>query len=196
MKRMRHAFTLMEVNLAIFIMASGVLGMVSLYSLGFRESRQSEEDVASAGLADAFFAPLVAVLSATNLEWSAWCQAVPNFSSDACNGLAPQKGGGNNGWAAYVTKIDSDNNGTYESYRVDSGWQSLANSVFDGIKSKAPAGRSISRPPVDSDYCYGLVATRKGSTISLAFRASRRREALLSQPVYYTEVHVQGRTDQ
>ena len=29
----------MEVNLAIFIMAVGVLDMVSLYSLGFRESR-------------------------------------------------------------------------------------------------------------------------------------------------------------
>ena len=39
MNRMRQAFTLMEVNLAIFIMAAGVLGMVSLYSLGFRESR-------------------------------------------------------------------------------------------------------------------------------------------------------------
>ena len=61
MKRLRTAFTLMEVNLAIFIMATGVLGMVSLYSLGFRESRQSVEDVASSGIADAFFAPLVAV---------------------------------------------------------------------------------------------------------------------------------------
>ena len=66
MKRMRRAFTLVEVNLAIFIMATGVLGMVSLYSLGFRENRQSEEDVASAGLADAVFAPLVAGLSATD----------------------------------------------------------------------------------------------------------------------------------
>ena len=196
MKRMRQAFTLMEVNLAIFIMATGVLGMVSLYSLGFRESRQSEEDVASAGLADAFFAPLVAVLSATNLEWNAWCQAVPDISSDACNGLAPQKGGDNNGWTAYVTRIDADSDGIYESYRVDSGWQSLANGVFNGIKGNAPPGMSISLPPVSSDYCYGLVATRKGSTISLAFRASRRREALLSQPVYYTEVHFQGRTDQ
>ena len=90
MKRMRQAFTLMEVNLAIFIMATGVLGMVSLYSLGFRESRQSEEDVASAGLADAFLSPLVTGLSATNMTWSGWCQAVPHISSEACNGLAPQ----------------------------------------------------------------------------------------------------------
>ena len=152
MKRMRQAFTLMEVNLAIFIMATGVLGMVSLYSLGFRESRQSEEDVASAGLADAFFAPLVAVLSATNLEWNAWCQAVPDVPDiykKGCNGLAPQKGGDNNGWAAYVTKVDADSDGSYESYRVDSGWQSLANGVFNGIKSKAPSGMSVSLPSVN-----------------------------------------------
>ncbi len=189
--KVRSAFTLMEVNLAIFIMAVGVLGMVSLYSLGFRESRQSEEDVASAGIADAFFAPLVAALSATNMTWSGWCNAVPDVSSDACNGLAPQ-----NGWAYYVTRMDADNNGNYETFRVNSGWQGLANGVFNKIVGQVPSEYRGSLPSVDSDYCYGLVATRKGSTISLAFRASRRREALMSQPVYYTEVHFQGRTDQ
>ena len=189
--KVRSAFTLMEVNLAIFIMAVGVLGMVSLYSLGFRESRQSEEDVASAGIADAFFAPLVAALSATNMTWSGWCNAVPDVSSDACNGLAPQ-----NGWASYVTRMDADNNGNYETFRVNSGWQGLANGVFNKIVGQVPSEYRGSLPSVDSDYCYGLVATRKGSTISLAFRASRRREALMSQPVYYTEVHFQGRTDQ
>ena len=53
MKRtFQRAFTLIEVNLAIFIMAGGVLAMISLYSLGFRESRQSREDVAAAALAE------------------------------------------------------------------------------------------------------------------------------------------------
>ena len=191
MGKVRSAFTLMEVNLAIFIMAVGVLGMVSLYSLGFRESRQSEEDVASAGIADAFFAPLVAGLSATNMTWSGWCNAVPDVSSDSCNGLAPQ-----NGWASYVTRMDADNNGSYETFRVNAGWQGLANGVFSKIVGQVPSEYRGSLPSVVSDYCYGLVATRKGSTISLAFRASRRREALMSQPVYYTEVHFQGRTDQ
>ena len=191
MTNIRRAFTLMEVNLAIFIMATGVLGMVSLYSLGFRESRQSEEDVAASGFADAFFAPLVAGLSATNMTWQQWCQAVPSVNSDACNGLAPQ-----NGWASYVTKVDSNNNGTYDTFRVNPGWKGLADGVFNKIIGQAPSEYRGSLPAVNGDYCYGLVATRKGSTISLAFRASRRREALMSQPVYYTEVHFQGRTDQ
>jgi Tfp pilus assembly protein PilV len=68
----KKAFTLIEVNLAIFIMAGGVLAMISLYSLGFRESRQSREDVASAALADSVLNPLVVALSSRDLTWSQW----------------------------------------------------------------------------------------------------------------------------
>ncbi len=191
MEDARRAFTLMEVNLAVFIMATGVLGMVSLYSLGFRESRQSEEDVASAGLADAFFAPIVAGLSATNMTWQQWCQAVPNVNSDVCNGLAPQ-----GGWTAYVRRIDDDGDGNYESYAVEPGCNGTANGVASRILGQAPSEYRGSIPSVNDYYSCGRVATRRGSTIALGFRASRRRATLLSQPVYYTEVHFQGRTDQ
>ena len=191
MKRLRTAFTLMEVNLAIFIMAAGVLGMVALYSLGFRESRQSVEDVASSGIADSFFAPLVAGLSATNMTWQQWCNAVPGVSRDDCNGLAPA-----NGWASYVTRIDDDNDGCFESYRVNSGCNGTANDVANKILSQAPTEYQGSCPSVNGAYRYALVATRKGSTIALAFRSSRRLETLMGQPVFYTEVHFQGRTDQ
>ena len=68
----KKAFTLIEVNLAIFIMAGGVLAMISLYSLGFRESRQSREDVASSAMADAILNPLVVALSSRDLKWSEW----------------------------------------------------------------------------------------------------------------------------
>jgi hypothetical protein len=68
----KKAFTLIEVNLAIFIMAGGVLAMISLYSLGFRESRQSREDVAASAMADAILNPLVVALSSRDLTWSQW----------------------------------------------------------------------------------------------------------------------------
>ena len=68
----KRAFTLIEVNLAIFIMAGGVLAMISLYSLGFRESRQSREDVSSAAMADLILNPLVIALSSRDLKWSEW----------------------------------------------------------------------------------------------------------------------------
>ena len=44
---MKRAFTLMEVNLAIMIMAGGILSILGLYSLGYRENSQSREDVAA-----------------------------------------------------------------------------------------------------------------------------------------------------
>ena len=63
---MRKGFTLVEVNLAIFIMAVGVLSMCGLYSLGYRENRQSVEDVASASYADAYLAPLIHPMGLTS----------------------------------------------------------------------------------------------------------------------------------
>ena len=68
----RLGVTLMEVNLAVFIMAVAVLGMVALYPLGFRESQQSRDDVVEAVLAEGILNPIVATLSSTNLPWSDW----------------------------------------------------------------------------------------------------------------------------
>ena len=74
---MKRAFTLIEVNLAIMVMAVGILGIISLYAFGFREERQSREDVASAAYADAVMGPLVTALTATNVKWSAF-RKLPN----------------------------------------------------------------------------------------------------------------------
>ncbi len=195
MRSMRRGFTLVEVNLAIFIMAAGVLAMVSLYSLGMRESRQSVEDVAIAGYADAVFAPLVAKLSATNMTWEGWTSigSTPQGEGEkVCDGVTQ----GGKGWSDYVQKVGSDSSGLY---RVDSGCTAKAQQAFQEIARASLKGSpnlAISWPTLPSDYFYGLVATRTGATISLAFRASRRRDALMSQPVYYTEVHYQGRDDE
>ena len=196
MRNLKPAFTLVEVNLAIFIMAVGVLAMVSLYSLGFRESRQSEEDVAAAGYADAFFAPLVAELSSTNMTWTDWCRIGSTPQGEdaelACDAVTQ----GGRGWAAYVDPIaGEDGSNRKKGYRVKD-CNTLADGVFSEILGKAnDSGVSRSAPSVKPEN-YGLVATRRGGTISLAFRCSRRKNLLLSQPVYYTEVHFQGRGDQ
>ncbi|MBO7684150.1 MAG: hypothetical protein J6T51_05450 [Kiritimatiellae bacterium] len=183
MKGLRQAFTLMEVNLAIFVMASGILAMVSLYSLGFRENTQSEEDVAAAGLADVFLAPLVAKLSDTNLTWDAWCDSVGSGGTGTFS-LSPASG-----WEAYVQHI-----GGSDYYRVRQDCNGIADGVVGDIMGADTSGSEFSYSrPSDSDCYYGLVAARRGSTISLAFRASRRPQSLLSQPVFYTEVHFQGK---
>ena len=58
----------MEVNLAIFIMAAGVLAMVSLYPLGYRENQQSKDDVKAA--AAAVFNQIRGALSQRSLTWN------------------------------------------------------------------------------------------------------------------------------
>lgn len=195
MSAMRRAFTLMEVNLAIFIMATGVLAMVSLYALGMRESRQSTEDVATASYADAVLAPLVAKLSMTNLTWTGWTSigSTPQGEGSAiCDGVTQ----GGRGWGAYVQKVGSDQDGTF---RIDSGCTGKAQDAFREIANAQTEGQPSMTPSWPGDlpgnYSYGLVATRKGATISLAFRASKRRDGLMSQPAYYTEVQFQGRVD-
>ena len=78
---MKKAFTLIEVNLAMLIMAGGILSIVGLYAFGFRENRQSREDVAATALADSVMSPLVMALSATNATWSSF-RRIGNYPSD------------------------------------------------------------------------------------------------------------------
>ncbi len=169
---MKRAFTLMEVNLAILVMAGGILSIVGLYSLGFRENRQSTEDVASAAYADAVLSPLVMALSATNVTWQQF-REIQNYP----------KGG--NGWGEY---LDSDG-------RVNSGinpqgaYEYVENTVGDpnGVL-KWPAG-------ADGGLTAGIVIRRDGKSptvVRLAFRASKLPAMLLSAPMFYTEVRFQG----
>ena len=82
---------------------------------------------------------------------------------------------------------------TTPNFRVNGSCNNLADDAFNEIKNSVPSPYTPKNPNVaNSDYYYGLVATRRGGTISLAFRVSRRRDMLMSQPVYYTEVHFQG----
>ena len=194
MRRLRSAFTLMEVNLAILIMATGVLGMVSLYSLGFRESLQSRDDVAGTGYADAYLAPLVAGLSATNMVWSKWTSGdntPPGDGKNMCDSVWPP-----DGWAAYAQE-GQKNEGEKKTlmFQVNRSCNTTADGVFRDLMDKVQSPFQISQPSAKPPF-YALVATRRGGTISLAFRASHRLEQLLSQPVFYTEVRFQGDRNQ
>lgn len=188
MTGLNRGFTLVEVNLAIFIMAVGVLSMVSLYSLGFRESQQSRDDVAAAGYADAFFAPIVSGLSATNVLWSQWINIGSNpQEKDECDGIVPKKG-----WSDYVERAGSDKS---LNFKVASDWQRKADDAFGDLLDAAQSPYKGTMPN-KRPKCYALVATRRGATISLGFRSSSRPDQLMSQPIYYTEIRFQGDPNQ
>ena len=187
----RRGFTLLEVNLAVFVMATGILTISALYSLGFRENRQSVEDVAGAAWAEAYLSPLIQGLSATNMPWSAWTEIGDEPSTSAtrnrsvADGVWPRAG-----WCAYLqspTVNDRDIR-----YRVVGSPRSLADSTWSGVNGKIPSPYNGAKPSIPSDFQYALVVTRRGTIIQLAFRLARRRETLMTLPSFVTEVRFNG----
>jgi len=68
----------MEVNMAVFVMAIGILGMVALFPLGLRESTQGQADLKQSMFADSVLNFLVAEASQTNVTWTEWLKT-PRF---------------------------------------------------------------------------------------------------------------------
>ena len=68
----RSGFSLIEVNMAVFVLAIGVLSMAVLYPLGLRESIQSQADIKQSMFADYILNVAVASASSTNVNWSDW----------------------------------------------------------------------------------------------------------------------------
>lgn len=170
---LRKAFTLMEVNIAIFIMSVGVLSMVSLYSLGYREQTQSKEDVVAAATAENYLAPLVASLSDPKLPWSTF---------NAVKSNPP------NGWADYI-----ENNRSFgiNAPRVIKGASGKASQAF-GEANIGTGDLSFSLPDSNLNVALVVLHNPNSPVISLSLRSGRRLGALMSQPLYYTEVHFQG----
>ena len=175
--KMRKAFTLMEVNLAIMIMAGGVLSVLGLYSLGYRENRQSRDDVASAAYADAVISPLVMALSATNLKWSTFTsiKSVPSHEK---------------GWGDYI-----DSRG-----KVSSNPESKAKAAFDAVMGRLqPEGLSKWPSNASGGLKAGLVImhdSERSPIVKIGFRATKNPAELLAMPLYYTEVRFQGVIDE
>ena len=197
-RRTRAAFTLMEVNLAIFIMAVGVLAMTALYPLGFRESQQARDDVRAAIVADEVLGKLTAALSSRNIEWQHWKSAIDNAVSKS------NQGGAGNGWLSYFDrrgneKFVAKNRGSANGH---------AQEVFNALASAASGSTQKPTWNPDNKFAHGLVvqwgkrviaggpgvstAQNDYSRVSISFRLARRSGALMTAPIYYTEVHFQG----
>ncbi len=179
---MRKAFTLMEINLAIMIMAGGILAILGLYSLGYRENRQSRDDVASAAYAEAIVSQLVVALSSTNITWETF------------NKLEEYPSGG---WGAYLNNYGM----------VQGNPASTAKGVFDEVVGKLNVpGFSASwvAPEMYKLEAAGLVVQHREQNdknsnnpiVRIGFRASRNRSELLAMPLYYTEVAFQGHREE
>ena len=170
----------MEVNLAMFVMAVGTLGLVALYSFGYRENQQSQEDVESVAVAQKNVNAMVAALSSTNMTWTQWKSI----------GTLPDRG-----WGKYAndgtTSGVSENDGTDVATPL-SNPSAEAQSVFSAVMSAAGMSGSFD----DQGLAVGIVVAPDDSDCprrySVALRCGRRAATLLYQPLYYTEVAFQG----
>ena len=181
MKSLRRGFTLIEVNLAMLIMAGGVLSIVGLYTFGFRENRQGREDVASAAFADAVISPLTMAISATNLKWSV-------FKNEF---YYP----GENGWGEYfnsdgIVATDPENMAESAFSQLMGKMSGAAKGTFDVDTSFPSSAKTYSK------LSCGLVIMHpaNSATVSIGFRATRSDKpgTLLAMPLFYTEVRFQG----
>jgi len=184
----KKAFTLMEVNLAVALMASGVLTVVILFSLGYRETRQSREDVASAAASDAIISRLAMAAGSTNLVWSRFYEgwAFPNAA----------------GWSAYfntsgkdVGIVDEDPSGICRQAYV-SAMQKLSSCVKPGTTPDFQTG--YPEDAFKSGVLPGLVVIHEegSAVVKIAFRATKMKSMFLAAPLYFTEVRFQGIADE
>ena len=186
----KKAFTLMEVNLAIFIMAVGLLAMVALYPLAYRESRQSQDDVKAAAAADCVLNTLTATLSSRNITWNDWVQGI--------NGAILTKG-----WLDYCDKTQN----SYAPKRLEQINSTAESKVFNKLISINKDGKKPTWPLKNSDLgCaivvqWGQIPVFNGTTmrmeddrsrVAISLRTTRRAGDLFAQPIFYTEVHFQG----
>ena len=178
---MKRAFTLIEVNLAIMVMAVGILGIISLYAFGFREERQSREDVASAAYADAVMGPLVTALTATNVKWSAF-RKIPDSP-------------GSLGWGHYLENRTTG--------KVVSNPESLAQSAYTRTISALslgegfPSGMQVSKQKAGNLKAALVVMHDEDSAVvRISFRAAAKENLLFAAPLYYTEARFQGVIDE
>ena len=180
---MKRAFTLIEVNLAMLIMAGGILSIVGLYAFGFRESRQSREDVAATAVADSVMSPLACALSSTNLKWSVF-RNLGNYP-------------GEKGWGEYLNSkgiVDDDPQSKAErAFENLMGALNLPSGEFDSSLFSFPAGAMNG-----TGMKCGLVIQHEpdSAVVKISCRATRRIGSLLSMPLFYTEVRFQGLQDE
>lgn len=176
----RGGFTLMEVTLAMGIMAMGTLGLVGLYAFGYRENQQSSEDVQAAAVAEYHLNAMVAALSSTNVTWDAW------------TGIRTQP---DDGWGYYAgdgtdTGI-SKNAGTARANPPDKGsCNKAAGDAFKKVMGAAGFGAQFDA----QDMAVGIVVapSKDFRSYSVSVRCGKRAGTLVYQPLYYAEVYYQG----
>ena len=188
--RKRNGFSLIEINMAIFVMAAGVLAIAALYPLGLRESILSQSDFKQVMFADYVLNIAVTAACSTNVTWSEWSQ-----------------------WAeAYNMANDSSGKGELRKLSdtacvPDFIWNSLSPAIerySSQMQLGAGSGQNKRHTrnltyavycvlvPSFSDQIMGIMVRSLDMDTS-KMSSDEKKRRLESQPVYYAEARFQGK---
>ena len=172
---MRKGFTLIEVTLAMGIMAMGVLAIVGLYAFGYKESAQSREDVGATAVADAVLSQLTMAITSPDLKWDDF-KNLRNYPSDR-------------GWGEF---IDSSTGLVTQdpTARARSDFSSFMNAL--GVQD---CDTDFPQAALDATglKCGLIIMHEQNSAVvRIGFRAMKQKTQLLSAPLFYTEAKFMG----
>jgi Tfp pilus assembly protein PilV len=178
----RSGFSLIEVNMAVFVLAIGVLSMAVLYPLGLRESIQSQADLKQSMFADYILNVAVSAGCSTNLNWSEWNTWAGTYNM-AGSAAGTELNIGNSVPNFVGTAVNAAVN-QYNSSQL-SGFQHTVNQTFAiyCVMAQGPSARVMGILVRSLD-----VDTSKMST-------SEKVKRLESQPSYYAEARFMGFPD-
>lgn len=168
----RSGFSLIEVNMAVFVLAIGVLSMAVLYPLGLRESVQSQADLKQSMFADYVLNVAVAAACNPNVTRAQW-DATFQVTGEEGSSLGMTEDSNHFVIKAVKKAVDDNYRGFKEGHQL---YETYA--VYCTRAPGADRIMSIMVRSLDMD------------TSNMDTKEKRRR--LAAQPFYYAEAWFQG----
>ena len=105
---MTKGFSLIEVELSLLVLSMGVLSVVGLYPLGFRECTAAKDDMLAVAASESVMSRVVSALSDTNLAWSTWKEAAESGTVGGLPGAADFMSEVPPDWSSRLTVTEGD----------------------------------------------------------------------------------------
>lgn len=174
-------FSLIEVNMAVFVMAVGIIGMAALYPLGLRESIQSTADLKQSMFADVVLGAAVAAASSPNVTWTVFKDIVLAGTQNDSGATPP---------AAIPKPIDDAVKAAVNVFNKGASVQMVKDQNYQFFCFRVPRPRNDNRRDDDSPVMGFIVVSLDMDTSSMS--ANDVKRLLGNQQVYYAEALYQG----
>ena len=185
----KNGFTLIEVNMAIFVMATAVLAAAMLFPMGLRESILSQSDFKQVMFADYVLNIAVATACSTNVSWQEWR-----------NWIEDQDGWHMKGRSKDYKMTGLNNYGSVPLFmrnKLDNAIKEYSNFQHNGprtsphILDETYAVYCVLVPGFSDQIMGIMVQSLEMDTRNMKDGEKRRR--LEMQPMYYAEARFQGK---